>query len=613
MAPGLLRCLLLLTAVGADAAALRIQDQDQAPLATAPDEAGDVQGQGHTGLHGRFLHITDIHADMFYKAYTKVKRDCHRGHGVAGFFGTPGTDCDSPKTLLDATFDWIGDNLRDKVDFVIWTGDAARHDKDERRPRSEKEIVSTNQLIFDKFVKTFHKPRDELGNTLKVPIIPTFGNNDIMPHNIMESGPNRWTHIFGELWRAVIPEEQRHSFAVGGWFYVEAIPEKLAVISLNTMYFYSANSAVDGCNSKYEPGFEHMEWLRTHLQLLRNRGMKAIVIGHVPPAQNKKKKNWSGSCWQKYAIWMKQYRDVVVGSFYGHMNVDHFILQDFNDIRYIIDGSAEADTSHQGQGKDVSTMVKMGYLRKLKKMWSKLPQPPRAEEGQVNTAGYKKELKKYHEERDTELGISLRVVEYNISGIENPKKWPQPPSLSPGEDSTYPPDDDGDYYDDDDDNNWIEIWKKHKKHKKNKKKYPKFTIPDPPSPTAPPGPAYSNQPFSLLGYQQYYANLTELNLVHDRQMLEQGDVDVSKKEKTPKDFYQLEYDTRTDQSYQLPDMTLNSYLELARRIAREEEVPVHDTEKSSDGNDPSILQRTVSLWTLFRQRAFVGFLNARIR
>ncbi|DAA72503.1 TPA_exp: Endopolyphosphatase [Trichophyton benhamiae CBS 112371] len=632
MAPCLLRfLLLLLTAVGADAAALNVQDQAQVPLVTAVDEADNVQGEGHSGLHGRFLHITDIHADLFYKAHTKIKNDCHRGHGIAGFFGTPGTDCDAPETLLDATFDWIGNNLRDKVDFVIWTGDAARHDKDERRPRSEKEIVSTNRLVFDKFVKTFHKPKDELGNTLKVPIIPTFGNNDIMPHNIMERGPNKWTRIFSELWGAVIPEEQRHSFAIGGWFYVEAIPEKLAVISLNTMYFYRANSAVDGCNSKYEPGFEHMEWLRTHLQLLRDRGMKAILIGHVPPAQNKKKKNWSGSCWQKYAIWMKQYRDVVVGSFYGHMNLDHFILQDFDDIKYIIGDESEYDTSHEKSGKDVSITVSMGYLRKLKKLWSKLPQPPWAEQDQANTAGYKKELKKYYNEVGgpwaeryfmsivspsviPNFFPSIRVVEYNISGIEHSKKWPQPPYLSPNQDNTPLPylDEDDRDDDNDQDNTSIDISKKHKKRKKHKKKYPKFTVPNPPSRTSPPGPAYSNQPLSLLGYQQYFANLTELNQAHDEKSLELSNVDVTKKSTAPKDFYQLEYDTRTDPYYQLPDMTMNSYLELARRIAREEEVPVHDNEKSSDGDSPSILKRTVSLWTVFRQRAFIGFFNARM-
>ncbi|EEQ28702.1 Endopolyphosphatase [Microsporum canis] len=622
---------LLLTAVGANAGALSARDQAQAPLVTTVDDVGEVQEEGHSGLHGRFLHITDIHTDLFYEAHSKIKNDCHRGHGEAGYFGSPGTSCDTPRTLLDTTFDWIHDNLRDKVDFVIWTGDAARHDKDRRRPRTEKEIVNTNQLVFDKFVKTFHKPKDELGNNLKIPIVPTFGNNDIMPHNIMDKGPNEWTRVFGEMWSSVIPEEQRHSFAIGGWFYVEVIPEKLAAISLNTMYFYKANSAVDGCNSKYEPGFEHMEWLRTHLQLLRDRGMKAILIGHVPPAQNKKKKNWSGSCWQKYALWMKQYRDVVVGSFYGHMNIDHFILQDFDDIKYITDGAPEYDFKHEQPPKDVSSMVSMGYLRRLKKQWSKLPQPPWAEdddweagtEKKEHVTGYKKKLRRYYDEIDGpwaerfSVSIvspsvipnyfpSLRVVEYNISGLEDSKKWPQPPSLRINQHNTPLPSSEYDEeYEDDVNNDLIDISKK-RKHKKNKKKYPKFIVPDPPSRTAPPGPAYSNQPLTLLGYQQYFANLTELNESHAKHVSRLKSVNADKI-RAPSDFYELEYDTRTDPYYKLPDMTVTSYLELARRIANEERVPVQDNQHSLDDANPSIYRRTISLWTLFRRRAFVGF------
>jgi hypothetical protein len=33
--------------------------------------------------------------------------------------------------------------------------------------------------------------------------------------------------------------------------------------------------AVDGCNAKSEPGYEHMEWLRVQLKILRSRNMKA--------------------------------------------------------------------------------------------------------------------------------------------------------------------------------------------------------------------------------------------------------------------------------------------------------------------------------------------------
>ena len=76
---------------------------------------------------------------------------------------------------------------------------------------------------------------DDPTNDFKIPIIPTFGNNDIMPHNILLAGPNKWTVKFLDIWRGFIPEAQRHQFQQGGWFFVEVIPNKLAVVSLNTM------------------------------------------------------------------------------------------------------------------------------------------------------------------------------------------------------------------------------------------------------------------------------------------------------------------------------------------------------------------------------------------
>lgn len=120
---------------------------------------------------------------------------------------------------------------------MIWTGDSARHDEDETLPRAPSQVISQNEYIVSKFFEVFGKEDDDDDptNDFSIPIVPTFGNNDIMPHNIFTQGPNYWTKKYLDVWRNFIPEEQRHSFAQGGWFYVEVIPGKLAVFSLNTM------------------------------------------------------------------------------------------------------------------------------------------------------------------------------------------------------------------------------------------------------------------------------------------------------------------------------------------------------------------------------------------
>ncbi|RSM16348.1 Endopolyphosphatase [Fusarium oligoseptatum] len=229
---------------------------------------------------------TDFHPDEFYKPHSSTAEGvaCHRKEGSAGTYGAETTDCDSPLALVDATLDWIRAHVKDDIDFVVWTGDTARHDSDEKLPRNSGHVLGTNRQVAQKIIDTFSD-----NGQLDIPVIPTFGNNDFLPHNIFYPGPNKWLKAYSEIWHRFIPEEQRHSFAFGGWFEVEVIPNKLSVISLNTMYFFDRNAGVDGCADVSEPGFKHMEWLSVQLQRLRERGMKAILIGHVPPARTENK------------------------------------------------------------------------------------------------------------------------------------------------------------------------------------------------------------------------------------------------------------------------------------------------------------------------------------
>lgn len=489
---------------------------------------------------------------------------------------------------------------------MIWTGDSARHDNDERIPRTDDEIVELNKYMAQKWTSLFGTRKSptspESIPQLSVPVVPTFGNNDITPHNIFRAGPNDWTKVFADVWRHFIPEDQRHSFVEGGWFTTEVIPGKLAVISLNTMYFYESNSAVDGCKAKSEPGYEHMEWLRVQLQLLRDRGMKAILMGHVAPARSQEKTNWDETCWQKYTLWMDRYRDVVVGSLYGHMNIDHFMLQDSHDVE--IDADAEAKRSSGGT---VSTMSKDEYLVSLRNQWSELPSPPTGlfespdrvdQPPEVNPAKKSKKekkrrkyLKKIGGEWAERYSVSLvspslvpnffptlRVIEYNTSGLA---AVAQGDPTGFGESEARP-------------DSQLETEKK----KKDKKKKPDFKMPDPPSPTAPPGPAYSNQAFTFTGYTQYFANLTQIN----------AEVASSKdKGDKPQVNFEVEYNTGDD-GYQMKDLTVRSFLELAARIGEEGAL----SEKSIDsglGASKKDKQKVNEAWRAFVSRAFVGYVD----
>ncbi|KAJ5158657.1 Endopolyphosphatase Ppn1p-related protein [Penicillium coprophilum] len=611
--------------LGLFADAISASPLGQQPLGIPTEPTGLAEGL-HKPVRGRFLHITDFHPDRLYKPGSSIDRSCHHGNGPAGYFGAEGTDCDSPLSLVNETFRWIEENLKDDIDFVIWTGDSVRHDNDEKLPRTADEIMNLNAFLSQKWISIFGEEEvretSNVAPKMSIPVIPTFGNNDIMPHNIFNEGPNKWTKRFAEIWGQFIPEDQRHTFVEGGWFTTEVVPGRLAVISLNTMYFFDSNSAVDGCNAKSEPGYEHMEWLRVQLKILRSRNMKAMLMGHVPPARSSEKKNWDETCWQKYTLWMHQYRDVVVGSFYGHMNLDHFMLQDSNKVN--IDSTVD--------GK-VSIRSKTDYLESLRDQWSALPSPPsdifeesdsgsnlgdtsEFQPAKRDKRGKKKDKKKqkfldkiggpWAERYSVSLVApslvpnffpSLRVIDYNITGLND---------VAHGldflarevDDTTFELDRDAvDTPEASDDSLTPEI---QKKKDKDKKKTPKFKVPEPPSSTAPPGPAYSNQAFTLLGYTQYYSNLTKL---HEQ-------IAAGERGKDARLDYEIEY-TTNDEVYQMKDLTVRSFFQLAARIAEDGAEQEQTGDVNSIGADSKQKKKkkkpTNDIWRAFLKRAFVGF------
>ena len=564
----------------------------------------------------------DFHPDQFYQTYssTEAEEACHRGDGPAGIFGAETTDCDSPISLVNATFQWLNDHIKDTVDFVIWTGDSSRHDSDEELPRTEQEIIETNELLVHKFEQVFGAKDDtDPTNDRIIPIIPNFGNNDIMPHNIMEPGPNKWTQKYLSVWKRFIPEEQRHGFSTGGWFSVEVIPNRLTVFSLNTMYFFEHNTAVDGCAEKSEPGYQQMEWLRIQLQFIRNRGMKAILMGHVPPARTEAKLLWDETCWQKYTLWLQRYRDVVVGALYGHMNIEHFLIQDNKDINDKALRGKTDSVSRLALDDEMSIQSTADYLTELRADWSQIPDAPDTKSRSSSGLSYfhdlfegitkKKKPKKTKEDKFLEkiggewaerYSVSLvsasvvpnyfptlRVIEYNISGLENlpvtHEECLEDMKLQEAEIDHLIQDEDEGQEEGVGAPNEVEKKKGKNDRGKKKKKYnkPKINIPKPPSKSAPPGPAYSPQTLSWLSYKQYYANLTSINddfgKDQDQTVGEEKWHNGKHSGKKPhkdklrhhnKFKYEIEYDTQNDTVFGLKDLTVRSFVDLAGRIGQ---------------------------------------------
>ncbi|KAI0660952.1 hypothetical protein C8Q70DRAFT_912248 [Cubamyces menziesii] len=294
----------------------------------APMEISPTPAKSRRKLQGRFLHITDMHPDPHYRVDSSEKKACHRGKPKegkrpAGFYGLPFSDCDAPFSLTNYTLDFLDREWADEIDFVIWTGDSARHDNDRRRPRTTAEIYELNRALARKMERVFVRRG--------IPVVPSIGRQPRKPYThhstcLLGPGPNSITAEFTSIWRAFVPFPSYQVFQRGGYFSVEVIPDSVAVISLNTMYFYDSNTAVGGCarTEPQDPGNLELDWLEVQLQMFRDRGMQVWLSGHIPPSS----RNFYSECYVRYLELSLRYQDTILGHVYGHMNMDHFFLLD---------------------------------------------------------------------------------------------------------------------------------------------------------------------------------------------------------------------------------------------------------------------------------------------
>ena len=568
----------------------------------------DVKTGKERKLHGRFLHITDIHPDPYYVEGSSIDAVCHTGKpskkkDVAPKFGKAMSGCDSPVILMEETLRWIKENLRDKIDFVIWTGDNIRHDNDRKHPRTEAQIFDMNNIVADKMTELFSAGNEEDPRDFDVSVIPSLGNNDVFPHNMFALGPTLQTREYYRIWKNFVPQQQQRTFDRSASFLTEVIPRKLAVLSINTLYLFKANPLVDNCNSKKEPGYQLLLWFGYVLEELRSRGMKVWLSGHVPPIA----KNFDQSCYDKFTLWTHEYRDIIIGGLYGHMNIDHFIPTDGKKARKSLLKAMEQSTrvqqgedsneedeetelnrilDHAMAAKEVFLMGakpsnKEAYMNTVRdtyyrKVWNKLE---RVDEKNVENEKKKKEKKDKEKkkpitrkeliERYSIVNIggsviptfnpSFRIWEYNITDIVNDSNFAV---------SEYKPWDEffeslnkimeDSLLEDEMDSSNIEVGinrekmgeKKNKKKKKNDKTMP-IEMPD----KYELGPAYVPQLFTPTRFVQFYADLEKINQELHNSFVESKDIFR----------YEVEY-TSDEKPYSMDSLTVGSYLDLAGRL-----------------------------------------------
>ncbi|KAI8975532.1 Metallo-dependent phosphatase-like protein [Mycotypha africana] len=462
--------------------------------------------------HGYFLHITDMHVDLDYKDGATVKSACHfvpstsilkknkQTSVLAGKYGAPGERCDAPINLAKETLDWISKEWKDKLDFVIWTGDNAKHNWDKKNhKRKRRDVYELNQRVTELMMETFW-------TNDKIPVIPSFGNNDVYPHNQIGGSDvdGDLLYFFERLWRPLIPIRQRTTFKEGGGYYIVKVAPRLNVITLNSMYFYYKNKAVNNCVHIDSPASGQLRWFESQLEKARQLNEKVYVIGHIPPSP----RDYKNTCLEEYKRVAAIYSDVIQGHFFAHLNMDHFLLFDGRDNikssspfsqqkpleEMDDDDKPRIEDEDEGEHDIHTTRNVMRYMDWLKSMYQAL-EPL---DGEIATP---------HEGHPPLFVIqiapsvipvyspSFRIYRYALQSSDSLSKNTS----------------------------------QNRTHKKDE--------------------GIISRPYgTLLGFSQYYANLTKWN-----------NPDMAEEENLQ---YELEYDTK--EAYNMEDLTVTSYYELAK-------------------------------------------------
>lgn len=343
-----------------------------------------------------------------------------------------------------------------------------------------------------------------------IPVIPSFGNNDVYPHNQI-GGPDTdgdLLSFYEQMWRPWIPKDQRNTFLQGGYYITQVAP-RLNVLSLNTMYFYVKNKSVKNCQNMDSPAFKQLVWFEEQLRNARSKQDKIYVIGHVPPSP----RDYKGTCLNEYKRIAANYTDVVMGQFFAHLNMDHFLMFDgrqdnhtaaqfdlVDEYKNTLDPENQhiMDISDYDSDHDVHvTRNTKAYLNWLREMYQDI-----------------EPLDDKRAPPNSQIPLVVVQVSPSVLPVYNPAIRIYKYEINPDD---IDDDDDDDNEDDDDEDDDDDELKPHG---------------------------------TLLNYAQYFANLTKWNTIQDQKL-----------------EYEIEYST--DEAYGMEDLTVESYFEFAKAMVED--------------------------------------------
>eukprot|EP00049_Salpingoeca_infusionum_P010377 m.176637 g.176637 ORF g.176637 m.176637 type:complete len:536 (-) comp14630_c0_seq1:2138-3745(-) len=268
---------------------------------------------------GEFIWLSDLHFDPYYGTEQAFAHTTLCTSSKASPFGSYG--CDSPWALIEATLDKAA-AIGEKSNFVLVTGDSARHDNDLiPNPFDALEMMMANisHALNERFQASMHLAPFESHMQLIASIL---GNNDVIPDYYLD--PSNALTLFQLVVEAFGDElsvSERQTMLAGGYF-SRQVTEKVVLVSLNTVIY----SLYHKPKTNTEDPFQQFAWLATTLSNIAKQRQVAYIVGHIPPVLGSYAHTqfWKPEYMEKYYSILTQHLDTVKAQLYGHIHSDEF-------------------------------------------------------------------------------------------------------------------------------------------------------------------------------------------------------------------------------------------------------------------------------------------------
>lgn len=282
-----------------------------------------------------FLQLTDVHMDLNYaigsEASCPLPSCCHSSSALpplelkrstvtgnnatlppenatpepsitspAGPMGH--LSCDPPPWLVK---DGLSAVPRDKLKFVIWTGDNPSHDQcwEADKQSSLEASLRLTEIVREAFPD--------------VPVFPCIGNHEIVPIDMYHADArvDAWLYSsMADVWSSWLPPSAIDTLRAYG-YYTAPIEKGLRIISLNTNFWIAADWLKI---ARHEDINHQVAWLSETLEQAEKDLERVYIIGHMPLGDEDQDDDLT----LVIRMILHRYRNIIEGLFFGHKHED---------------------------------------------------------------------------------------------------------------------------------------------------------------------------------------------------------------------------------------------------------------------------------------------------